>query len=50
MAVIRMDKKEGWLEATVTISGGGGAVTVPREWIGKVVRVQLLKEDEEKKE
>lgn len=47
MAVIRFDKEKGWLEATVTRSGGGGAVTVPRDWVGRKVRVQII-EDEEK--
>ena len=47
MAVIRFDKEKGWLEATVTKSGGGGAVTVPRDWIGKKVRGQIIEEEKD---
>ncbi len=46
MATYMVDKRKKILEGQVVAVGNGGGIYVPKEWIGKTARVQII--DEEK--
>ncbi len=48
MATYMVDKRKKILEGEVVPVGNGGGIYVPKDWIGKTARVQIIEEDEEK--
>ena len=47
MVTYMVDKRKKILEGEVVTMGNGGGIYVPKEWIGRTARVQII-EDEEK--
>jgi putative transposon-encoded protein len=47
MATYMVDKRKKILEGAIVPMGNSGGIYVPKEWIGKTARVQII-EDEEK--
>lgn len=46
MATYMVDKRKKTLEGTVVPMGNGGGIYVPKEWIGKTARVEIIEDEE----
>jgi len=47
MTTLMVDKRKKILEGSVIKVGNSGGVLVPKEWIGKIAKVQIIEEDED---
>jgi len=48
MTTLMVDKRKKILEGSVIKVGNSGGVLVPKEWIGKIAKVQIIEEAEVK--
>lgn len=46
MATHMVDKRKRILEGDVVQVGSGACVLVPKEWLGKVARVEIIEDEE----
>ena len=44
MTTLMVDKRKKILEGSVIKVGNSGGVLVPKEWIGKIAKVQIIEE------
>jgi len=47
MATYMVDKRKKILEGAIVPMGNSGGIYVPKEWIGKTARVQIIEEEKD---